>query len=497
MVPRRHRQGTLGVELSARGVGRRCASLVFAALLVVACGAERDDAPLAGYNLVVVNVDALRADHLGFHGYARPTSPFLDGLAARGVVFERAISSSSYTRESVASLLTGRLPSSGGSAGWDAAPAADSTHLGEQLRAAGYRTGFFSNTLMLQSPGFTRGFEEVQHLPARWDLSGEGLRLSARALRFAGQGGDRPFAMYLHYLDPHAPYDPAPEQLARLAHADLPPRLDLYREIAPHLAELREDGFGPGDPRFEAMVLRYDAEILGTDAAIGALVRGLAELGVADRTLLVVTSDHGEEFLEHGGVEHGWTLFQESIHVPLLFVVPEALAPMRVSTRVSQVDLLPTLQFLLGLPAGALPLDGQPLFELDAGSLRPGGAERTLVAEILIPFRNVARATLRGDWKLVSAWRWLPPEQRSAAGGAVGASLRLDLGSAPVSLALYDLEADAGEHRERSPAPPAVAASLREALAGLPSTVALSPAGPATLAPEERERLRALGYAPE
>jgi len=496
-VPRRHGQSTLGVELTARGARRRRATLLSAALLVVACAAEREPAPLEGYHLVIVNIDALRADHLGFHGYARPTSPFLDGLAARGVVFERAISNSSYTRESVASLLTGRLPSSGGGAGWDAAPAAASAHLGELLRAAGYRTGFFSNTLMLQSPGFTRGFEEVQHLPLRWDLSGEGLRLSERALRFAGQGGDRPFAMYLHYLDPHAPYDPAAEQLARLAATDLPPALDLYRDIAPHLAELREDGFGPGDPRFEAMVLRYDAEVLGTDAAIGALVRGLGELGVADRTLLVVTADHGEEFLEHGGVEHGWTLFQESIHVPLLFFAPEVLAPMRVATRVSQVDLLPTLQSLLGLPTGRLPLDGQPLFELDAGALRPSGAERTPVAEILIPFRNVARATLRGDWKLVSAWRWLEPEQRFAAGEAAGAASRLDLGVAPVLEALYDLDADAGERRGRSPAPPAVAAPLRQVLARLPSTVALSPASVTTLAPEERERLRALGYAPE
>lgn len=490
--------GALGVGLIRDRAGVRRARILPLLLLVGGC-ADAPRAPLAGWNLVVVNVDALRADHLGFHGYARPTSPCLDALAAGGVVFEQAISSSSFTRESVATLLTGRLPSSGPSAGWSAAPAAGSGHLGESLRAAGYRTGFFSNTLMLRDPGFTRGFEEVQHLPARFGLSGEGPRLTARALRFVRKNRDGPFALYLHYLDPHAPYEPDPELLARLA--DPPPTaaddLVLYRDVVPRLGALRARGFGPGDPRFESLVLRYDAEILGTDAAIGALVRGLERLGVADRTLLVVTADHGEEFLEHGGVEHGWTLYQESIHVPLLFHAPGALPPARVALRVSQVDLLPTLLALLGLPARGLPLDGAPLFAIGTGGLRASPVERPVVAELLIPFRNVVRATLLGDWKLVRAWRWLPPQERIAEGRASDPPRRaaaLDLAGGPAHEALYDLGSGDGERRDLLAAAPARAAALRARLDSLPTEVAISSPRAAPLAAAERERLRALGY---
>lgn len=481
-----------GARRGMRPRGILVAALLAAAALLPGCQG-RPDAPLRGFNLVVVNVDTLRADHLGFHGYPRPTSPFLDRLAAQGVVFERAISNSSITRESVAALLTGRLPSASGSAGWNAAPAPGSAHLGERLAAAGYRTGFFSNTVMLKDPAFTRGFEEVQHLPARWDLSGEGPRLSERALRFVAEAGGAPFALYLHYLDPHAPYDPAREFLARFTREELPPNLDLYRDVEPHLAALRAGGFGPGDPRFDAMVLRYDAEIAATDAAIEQLVTGLGAAGVLDRTLLVVTSDHGEEFLEHGFVEHGWTLFEESIHVPLLFHAPAALAPARTRVRVSQVDVLPTLAGLLGLPLEVAPLDGVPILRGEGPGVRPATEDRLQRADLLIPFRNVLRSATLGDWKLVAAHRWIPPEARKPEAGAASAGpVTLDLTRPPVREMLYDLATDPGEQDDRKEIAPDALTQLRPALGG---TAPVRPAGGApAVSREEQERLRALGY---
>ena len=167
-------------------------------VLAAACAPAVDSsAPLAGYSVLLVNVDTLRADHLGTYGYARPTSPFLDSLAAGGVVFENAQSNSSFTRESVSALFTGRLPSRAGRAGWHAEPGPDVPHLAEQMRSAGYRTGFLSNTVMLRRPGFTRGFQVTGHLSKRWNLSGEGQKLSARALRFARESRGAPFFLYL------------------------------------------------------------------------------------------------------------------------------------------------------------------------------------------------------------------------------------------------------------------------------------------------------------
>jgi arylsulfatase len=479
-------------------MGRALLPLAAAVLAVAGCAPERASAPLAGFHLVLVNVDTLRADHLGFQGYARPTSPALDALAARGVVFEEAMAASSVTRESVAALLTGRLPSRSGSFGWRAAPAPDAAHLGELLQGAGYRTAFLSNTVMLRDRGFARGFAEVQHLPQRWDLSGEGMRLTERALGFAREAGGAPFAMYLHYLDPHAPYDPAPELLAQLGATPSAAPLALYRDVEPALPALLASGFGPGEPRFDDLVARYDAEILSTDQAIGALVEGLASAGLLERTLVVVTADHGEEFLEHGWVEHGWTLHRESLHVPLLFFAPAVLAAARVAEPVSQLDVLPSLVALLGLEPPRSPLEGASLFALEAPAPRPRAREGPVVAELLLAERNVVRAVLWQGWKYVGAQQWIPPAERAAIGRAGNrrAVPRVDPWGPLVHEALYRVQDDPDEARDRLAAEGARAEGLRARLAA--SIGARRPLAEAPPAPrvesEEAERLRALGY---
>jgi len=490
---------------AGRGWGGAAAAGLAVALVLAGLWslAGRDDrtpshAPLEGWNLVLVLIDTLRADHLGFAGHARPTSPHLDALAEQAVVFEQAMAPSSYTRESVVSLFTGRMPSRGGTGGWRTAPLPEAPHLGERLREAGYRTGFFSNSVMLRNPGFTRGFEEAEHLSPSADLSGEGPRLSQRALRFVREARSRPFALYLHYLDPHAPYDPGEDFLAGLGAEPPAAPLDLYREVAAHLPALRADGFGPGDPRFEALRIRYEAEIRATDAAVATLLRGLDAEGVLDRTLVVVTADHGEEFLEHGGIEHGWTLARESIHVPLLFAAPGALAPARVAERVSLVDVLPSLAQLLGLPLGDPAASGTPLFALDAGAARPSAAPRALVAEMLLLERNVVRAVIRDDWKYVEAHRWLDPEARAESYRPARRRVPpppLPASAEPVHRALYDLARDPDEQHDRLAEQPERARALAALLAREAPLVAERGADPAPpVSSEERERLRALGY---
>jgi arylsulfatase len=421
----------------------------------------------------------------------------LDRLAEQAAVFEQAMAASSVTRESVAALLTGRLPSRSGSFGWRAAPAADSAHLGELLQRAGYRTGFLSNTVMLRDPGFTRGFERVQHLPARWDLSGEGMRLTEAALGFVRDVG-APFALYLHYLDPHAPYAPSAELLARITPSGVAAPLELYRDVEPNLPELLAAGFGPGEARFEDLVARYDAEIASTDAAIGALLDGLAEQGLLDRTLVVVTADHGEEFLEHGWVEHGWTLHRESIHVPLLFAAPGRVAAARVREPVSQIDVLPSLVDLLGLEPVEAPLDGASLFEPGASGWQPRSTFRPVVSELLLAERNVVRAVLWDGWKYVAAQQWVPADQRSSKlrPPAAGTVPSVDPWGPIVHEALYAVLEDHGETRDRLAAEPERSRALRELLA---SKIGASRDGPegtrgSEVSPEDAERLRALGY---
>jgi arylsulfatase len=467
-----------------------------------ACAPRPEPSPLAGHDLILINIDALRADHLGCYGYARDTSPFLDSLCREGVVFERASAGSSYTRESVAALFTGRLPSKSGALGWHAAPTPPHPTLAERLRRHGYRTGFLSNTVMLQNPGFARGFETVRHLPRRWNLSGEGLRLSAAALDFVREVAPARFFLYLHYLDPHGPYEPAPRFHRRLAERPSPDPLALYDDVAPRLAELRAEGFGPGDPRFEDLVTRYDAEIAATDEALRRLFRGLAELGVLDHTLVVITADHGEEFLEHDFVEHGWTLYEEVLRVPLLFVSPSALQPARVASRASHVDLVPTLLTLLGVPDDGSEFDGSPLFEAGAERVIPATSEHPRIAELLIPRRQIVRSVLQGDWKYVATWRRLDPLERATTRKRPQ-DHELDLWGAPVREELFHLGADPGERRNLIATNARVRHDLTAALArfrdagpnhGFAAGAAADERGDLELPPEDAERLEALGY---
>lgn len=469
-----------------------------------ACRAAPPGGPLRGGDVVLVVVDTLRADHLGFAGYRRPTSSFLDRLAGESTVFLHAVAPSSYTRESVSALFTGRWPSCLGATGWNAAPRMGVT-LAERLRRAGYTTAMLTLTTMLADPAFARGFERVEHLAQQWGVSRAGPQLTRRALEVWREPRTRPLFLYLHYLDPHGPYDPPPEMLARFGDGGSD-ALDLYRDVRPRLADLERSGFGPGEARFEALVRRYDAEIAHTDMALEQLVSGLRSGSRSRPLLLVVTADHGEEFLEHGFVEHAWTLYEESVRVPFLWWSPGVLPPARSTAPTSLVDVVPTLEFLLRLPeeARAASTDGVVLFEHSGHGVRPRSLpERVRWSELGIAERNVARAVWLGKWKYIAARRWLLPAERSAVSAVEDRWRAEDRGPPPpppdalAYEALFDLTVDPGERHNQLPFQPAVVAQLRTLVAQHEQRCPLTGTGKVprpTLAPHEEEALRALGY---
>ncbi len=377
------------------------------ALVLAACTAEPTS--LSRPNLVVILVDTLRADHLGFHGYERDTTPFLDSIAREGVVYEQATAVSSYTRESVSALFTGSLPSMSGSLGWYATPADHISTLASHYAQAGYRTGCFTTTLMLGDSAYARGFDTVEHLVTKGGVSGMGPQLTHAALDFAKGADGQPFMMYVHYFDPHAPYEPPSDLKTRFTDSPHPDPVGLYTELRPNVPQYVAKGFGPGDALFEDQQQRYDAEISATDRALASLFAGLEDMGAADNTLVVITSDHGEEFLEHRFVEHAWTLYQESVHVPLIFWWPGQLHPRRIATPVSAIDIAPTLYALQGLETSA-PTDGQALMDSQGRSV---AENRPVFSELLIAHRNVIRSVRVGDWKYIQARQWLTPAQRS------------------------------------------------------------------------------------
>lgn len=479
---------------------RACAFV--AALGIVSFLGCRGGQPNRCCDVVLVNIDTLRADHLGTYGYWRNTSPTIDRLASEGAVFSQAMATSSYTRESVSSLFTGRYPSCAGTTGWDAHPAESVPSVAKRLRDAGYFTAFVSLTTMLGHPAFARGFERVEQVTHDWGVSRAGPRLAQRALELWKQApaGKKRF-FYLHFLDPHGPYDPPPEVLERFAPPLSDRVLDLYRDIRPRFPQLVREGFGMHDPRFLEAVRRYDAEIAHTDDSLRLLLEGLAETGDLQHTLLIVTADHGEEFLEHGFVEHAWTLYQEVLHVPLIVWRPGLVKPGRHAGWVSTADIAPTLLALLGLPLRDA-FDGVPLFTRGKPG-RPAEAEvpeRPLFAELLVGERNVLRAVLDGGWKYVAAVRWLEPEERAAAaeqenerrqrsgGGQVppwGTAVREEL---------FRLASDAREKTNLVSRAPEIASELRAHIEKFERRCPARAPAPRTLAPAEAERMRVLGY---
>lgn len=318
--------------------------------------------PKAPSRVVVVVIDTLRRDHLPFYGYPRPTAPFLTRLAGESVVFEHAYSTSSWTAPATASLFTSLYPFQHGvTLGLRATrklmirdarvrlnriPEAAQT-LPEALRPAGYATfAITENVNVSRALGFAQGFDSFANLPSEDTAAA----LNAKLLAWRGRltAAPRSF-LYLHYLDPHSP----------------------YTERAPW--------FDAGASGRERTLSAYDSEISYVDEH---LRQAYEAFGWGHDTLLVVTADHGEEFWDHGSVDHGRSLYGEVVNIPLLVRLPGGTTGgRRVAAPVSLIDVLPTLRACVGLPASAAD-EGIDLLPLIAGQRGP---ERTLFVHLWRP----------------------------------------------------------------------------------------------------------------
>jgi len=330
--------------------------------------------PRPGFVLILI--DTLRADHLGAYGYSRPTSPFLDALASRGILFEQAIAAAPWTLPSGMALMTGRLPSSHRVEN-------DGIRLPAGVPTLGYATSAVVSHIYVSALfGFDRGFERFQDFGLSRDYRFEaGLepraeKVTARALEEFRALKGRPFFLLVHYFDPHWDYDPPPPYDTRFTgpyagsirgsyqsfSRYIPPGADLSPEDRRHLEDL------------------YDGEIAYTDAQVGSLLEGLRREGAGGETLVVVTSDHGEEFKEHGSLGHGRNLYDEVVKVPLIVSrLGSSGVPRRVAEQVRGIDLFPTLCELAGTktPPG---VQGKSLVPWLTGG---GGASRGAVSETI------------------------------------------------------------------------------------------------------------------
>ena len=309
-------------------------------------------AETAGASVLLVSVDTLRADHLGAYGYHRPTSPVIDALAAGGSRFTQAVAASHWTAPSHASLLTGLHPVQHGVRDFPAPErlGAEVRTLAERLSEAGYATaGFAAGLYVGEGIGLADGFEtwheSVQPAEVRMGQARDWLRTHAASAP-AGEAPE-PFLLFVHTYQVHDPYDPPPPY-DRWFQAD--PTAPIPAHLTAPLSETALQGWRPDAAELDALVSLYDGEIRYTDAALGGLLDTLLELGLDERTLVVLTSDHGEEFFDHGWVGHG-RLYRELVKVPLVLAHPAmpGLVEEAVHQPTGHVDVLPTILDLLGL----------------------------------------------------------------------------------------------------------------------------------------------------
>ena len=438
--------------------------LAVSALFAGACGngAETPRAATGGVpqNLILVSIDTLRADRLGAYGYDRDTSPAIDALARRGVRFETAIAESSWTLPSHVTLMSGLPPALHGVTVPTRKVSPDVPLLAEVLRDDGFRTiGLTAGRFLAERFGFDRGFEH---------FNGDNLSF-ARALgmaskRIAEIDAAERFFVFIHTYAVHCPYDPPPKYAARFATRPAADRIDTRGRCGhPHYNRM---SLTPGQARFISD--RYDGSIRYADDVLGEFLERLERSGRLATTLVAITSDHGEEFLEHGKIGHRGTLYIQSVRVPWLMAGP-GLPPSVVAEPVSLADVMPTLLDLLGVSPP--PMRGISMLPVIRG-------EREANRDRLVFSQN--------DWGLPGY-------------GAVVGNHHIVVDNLRARARLYDWRADpdeqddrAGRDAERTRELFLTARARFNDLNRDPARIAADPVG--EVSPEDRAQLEALGY---
>lgn len=439
-------------------------------------------------DVVVILVDALRADHLSSYGYERSTTPRIDELAADAVLFRQATASSTFTKTSVASLFTGRHPyhhgvywgnrrgaESPGSVTSDVLSQEETT-MAEVLLAGRHLTGaWIQNSHLREFMGFGQGFVAFH------DQQGPAHRINRGFFRFLeGPGRRWPFFAYLHYIDLHDPYRPEPPWAGRFGGSEaVYEGIDLD-EWGAYLQAVRDGEVTLGAETVETMKALYDEQLRFVDAQVGEVLDRLRAEGRYEGSVIVLTSDHGDAFLEHGFLAHSAAPYEELVRVPLVLKLPGGRHGGRVVEEpVRLIDVMPTVLAAVGRPiprsvdgCSLLPFLRETLEEpaAEPGASRPEECRVAVIEIAEDPERYPTVAIRTARWKLVH--REGGPDE------------------------LYDLQEDPGETRNLlgpgAPPPPVAEDLLRRALA----VVASRPATGERMELDEAtiEQLKALGY---
>lgn len=434
--------------------------------LLFGCGTEAPLLPPQKItNLILISIDTLRADHLGCYGYDRPTSPEIDQFAAQGLLFEDCSAPSPWTLPSHASILTGLYPSRHTLNSPIKYLPAHVLTMAEVLKKQGFSTAAIVNSLNVsRKHGLDRGFDTFSYVEEFRDQMEPSL-VENHAVEWLSKNAIEPFFLFLHYYDVHSDYVSLPEyekMFVRPYDGNIDGSSAQLKKFRRGTVEINQRGA-------EHLIDLYNAGIRQMDDGIARLLAVIKELQLLDKTLIVITSDHGEEFLEHGDILHGRSQYQELIHVPLIMSGPGLPNGKRIAKPVSLVDLMPTILALLDLPAQHRQdgLDLTPLWEDPDGKL----PHRLIFAEAdhNNTDNDIKRAVRHPQFKL--HYDRLKKEAQ-----------------------LYDLVSDPGEKTDIRANEIELAGMLHDQLDQFLSEKETAESTTRTLSPKEIEKLKSFGY---
>ncbi len=468
-------------------------------------------------NIIIVLIDTARAQNLSCYGYARPTSPHIDAVATEGVLYENAIATGCWSLPSQMSLLTGLFPSKHGAHELHLSYPHHYPTLPEVLRAEGYHTlGVSPNSWMSDEFGTTHGFDTYLKLWQGWHtMPATTDRRSGPTVQFAKMLNrlysrhifprrnrarhvnqhisnllattPEPFFLYAIYWDMHLPYYPSGAHATRW----LPPGVDVQHAQRINRNQLTYlTGQTPmTEEDFAALLACYDGALATIDAEIGALVAMLRQRKLLDNTLLIITSDHGENIGDHGLMSHAYSLHDTLIRVPLIIRYPAQFPRgQRVTTsQVQLTDLFPTILESLELKRADVSQELQGVSLLD---LPQDTAGRPAYAEMLAPHPSMQSLNRR-----VGLPQETPQPKYDRALRCLRTPDTKIIWASDGQHALYDLQQDPDERNNRFTAEPERAATLLTTLKAWqpPTGIPLTPPE-LELAPDVRQRLRDLGY---
>ena len=372
--------------------------------------------------VILFMCDTLRKDHLSAYGYERRTSPNLEGLAADGTQFLDNVTQATWTKVATPSIMTSLYPTSHRITDIPDRLNSQADTLAESYRAAGYATVAYSSVLFTgKFSNLHQGFQELHEASSVDDrayTAKTAREYVDRASAWISRHPDTPFFMFLHVFDPHDPFEPrAPYDASWADPAKKKHHEEQLEKITPHIKDPLMKAFGMPDKAAieEAGVSPeefvghdvdwYDGSILGMDAEVGRLLRRLRQLGLEDKVQFVFLADHGEEFIEHGRMFHGQTVYGELTGVPLILRRPGVIpAGVKIPATVRNIDVMPTLLDLSGLPAPPR-MQGESLVPLIAAARGGASGEQLISAAKDLGWSDPAAVTEKAKTRTSAAPR--------------------------------------------------------------------------------------------